>query len=441
MRILVLTNLYPPHQAGTAGLRAQQITDALRLRGHQTLVLTSTHSMTAEQADSEVERRLHLNGAFDHPLVTKYGDMKSIETHNHAVLHDVLGRFAPDLVHVHSLLGLSKSLIFALRHARVPVVYDIADHWLTNELPQDPWLRWWNAPSLPLMSQSARKTLELSGERNRLDSTAPTRMVKGVDRLPEVFGDEKTRAQVEPNSVGAFHFDRLYFLSHALKNDCERAGFRVNHAEIIYPGIPAEALAGEVKPVSAPMHKFLIATTLNRESGVKTALEALGTLRQARVPVSLTVCGQGESSYIAELRSLAVTKQLPVEFPLVRYSPREMPSIYRRHDVFLYTAEWPEPFSVAPLEAMACGLPVIGARSGGMQEFLRDGENALTYTPGNAQELASRIYDIQLQPALRFQMAETAQSEVLAYYNETAVIDRIENYLNTSLEIWAQVLE
>jgi glycogen synthase len=328
-----------------------------------------------------------------------------------------------------------------LRHARVPVVYDIADHWLATELPQDPWLRWWNAPSLSLLAQSARKTLELSGERNRLDSSAPTRMVKGVDRLPAVFGDERSRDKVEPNSIGAFHFDRLYFLSHALKHECEQAGFRINHGEVIYPGIPAETLAGEVKPVSAPVHKFLIATTLNRESGVKTALEALGTLRQERIPVSLTICGQGESSYIAELRSFAVTKQLPVEFPLVRYSPKEMPAIYRRHDAFLYTTEWPEPFSLAPLEAMACGLPVIGARSGGMLEFLRDGENALTYTPGNAQELAARIYDLQLQPALRFQIAETAQAEILAHFNELAVMDRIENYLNMSLEIWSQVVE
>ena len=38
MKILVLTNLYPPHHAGTYDLRCQAITDALRLRGHTTLI-------------------------------------------------------------------------------------------------------------------------------------------------------------------------------------------------------------------------------------------------------------------------------------------------------------------------------------------------------------------------------------------------------------------
>jgi glycogen synthase len=420
------------------GLRAQNITEALRLRGHHVLVLTSTHSMAAEQQDAEVERRLRLNGAFGHPLVARYGEMKAIEIHNNAALRDVLGRFQPELIHVHSLAGLSKSLIFALRHARVPVVYDLADHWLSTELRHDPWLRWWNAPALPFASQSARRALELSGERNRLDSTAPTRMVRGVDRIPEIFGDEKSLAAVEPNSVGAFHFDRLYFISHALRNACEQAGFRVNHGEVIYPGIEPGSLVGEVKPASNQVHKFLVTTMLNRESGVLTALEALGTLRKERIPVTLTVCGRGESSYIAELRSFAVAKQLPVDFPLVAHSQKEMPSIYRRHDAYLYTAEWEEPFSTTPLEAMAAGLPVIGALSGGMRELLRDGENALTFSPGDAQGLATRIHELRMSPALRCQMAEIAQAEVLAHFNASAVMDQIENYLNTSLEIWAQ---
>ena len=38
-----------------------------------------------------------------------------------------------------------------------------------------------------------------------------------------------------------------------------------------------------------------------------------------------------------------------------------------------------------------------------------------------------------MSPALRVQMAETAQAEVLAHYNETAVTDRIEAFLETSL--------
>src|SRR5439155_27242637 len=101
--------------------------------------------------------------------------------------------------------------------------YDVREYWLSTDLRDDPWLKWWNAPGTNL----ARASLELAGQRNRLDSTAPTRMMKGVDRIAEVYGPPAAVAAVEPNSISAFRFDRLYFCSRALKEATERAGFRV----------------------------------------------------------------------------------------------------------------------------------------------------------------------------------------------------------------------
>ena len=87
---------------------------------------------------------------------------------------------------------------------------------------------------------------------------------------------------------------------------------------------------------------------------------------------------------------------------------------------------------------MAAGLPVVGTAIGGTRELLRHGENAFTYTPGEDYELAMRIQELQLSPALRTQIAETAQAEVLADFNESRVTDRIETFLETSLQSWQQ---
>ena len=64
--------------------------------------------------------------------------------------------------------------------------------------------------------------------------------------------------------------------------------------------------------------------------------------------------------------------------------------VYRQHDALLFTSEWEEPFALTPLEAMACGLPVIGTTTGGSKELFRCGSNALTYTAGNHHELAAQ---------------------------------------------------
>jgi glycosyltransferase involved in cell wall biosynthesis len=61
--------------------------------------------------------------------------------------------------------------------------------------------------------------------------------------------------------------------------------------------------------------------------------------------------------------------------------------------------------------------------------LLRHGENCLTYPPGDAAQLAARIQELLISPALRCQMAEAAQSEVLAKFNDATVMDQIENFL------------
>ena len=52
--------------------------------------------------------------------------------------------------------------------------------------------------------------------------------------------------------------------------------------------------------------------------------------------------------------------------------------------------------------------------------------------------LAGRMQELQALPELRCQIADNAQQEVLSKFNETAVMDRIENYLETSCESWQQ---
>lgn len=431
MKILALTNLFPPHHAGTYDFRCQRILENLKLRGHEVRVLTSTCGLRLPQCDAEVERKLKLNGFFGQPLVTGYSALHDLELANHQGLRESLAAFQPDLVQVFSLRGLSKSLLFTLRHAHLPTVFDIADGWLSLDLGDDPWLKWWNHPG----ANPLRRIKEMTGVRARLDAQAPTRMMQGYDRIPELYGGEGGD-NPPAKSISAFRFERLYFCSQMLKQDAEQRGFAVNHAEVIYPGIATETFVHEVRPASVPTRKLLVVARLTKHSGVLNALKALQLLRPANPGVQLSVYGKGDSDYIAELRSLAALQRLPVEFLPVSNQGRDLLAIYRQHEVLLYTNEEPEPFSLIPLEAMACGLAVIGTPIGGVGELYRAGENALTFTPGDATDLSARIQELLAQPALRQKLAETAQEEVLSQHSETAVTDRIENCLETARQTW-----
>lgn len=439
MKILILTNLYPPHHAGTNDFRCERINEDLKLRGHETRVLTSAHGMSGVQADGQVSRKLAMNGAYGHERVEGYNDLKRIELQNNAALTEELAAFQPELVLVFSLHGLSKSMVFTLRHSRLPVVYDVADYWLAQGVKDDPWLRWWNAPSLPFSSQMARTGLETSGERGRLDATAPTRMKRGFDRLPGLYGSEEEQAAVQPNSLGGFRFERLYFCSDAVKRLTERTGFQVGHGEIIRPGIRAEDFVGEVKPATATLSKLVVIAPLTDDSGILTAVKALKILKDAGRKLTLSVFGRGDTKYVADLRSFTVRNQLPVEFQTVSNSQKDLPGIYHRHDIFLHTAEWREPYSTAPLEAMAAGLPVVCAHKGGAPETIRHGENGLLYETGDPASLASNIEFLLNTPSFRQTLCENAQGEVFGKYNEAIMTDQIEAYLRESIDLWPQI--
>lgn len=431
MKILVLTNLYPPHHAGTYNMRCQVLVEALTTRGHQLHVLTSTHGIGSEQRGGEIERRLRINGAFGDPLVTSYNELKALETTNHRVLRETCDSFHPDLIYVHSLEGLSKSLIFALQNSRIPTVYSIDDYWLAREVAKDSWLRWWNNPRNS--GAIIRAALELFGQRSRIDTVAPTRASKADHRMPQLFTDRSALTGAQPNSLISFRFEYIYFCSQTVKFASESAGFRVGHGEVIYPGVPSQAFFGEVKPPTAPVTKFLLVSRLDAQSGALTAIKALRSLRSRGGNATLAVYGRGDSDYMAQVRSEVASHQLPVEFLPISNMTKELPAVYRRHDALLYTAEWNEPFSVTPLEAMASGLPVVGSCIGGAGEIFREEQNALTYAPGDSETLASRMLLLQQNPQLRCQIAETAQQEVLSQLNESTVTDRIEAYLQSAL--------
>lgn len=72
----------------------------------------------------------------------------------------------------------------------------------------------------------------------------------------------------------------------------------------------------------------------------------------------------------------------------------QMPSVYRGSDVLVLPAEKNETLGQIFLEAMACGLPVIGAKTGGMPEIISDGISGYLVQPNDPIILAQKIEKI-----------------------------------------------
>jgi glycogen(starch) synthase len=421
MRILALTNLYPPHYLGGYELICSRVLRALRRRGHQVMVLTSDHTVDCA-ADSRngtgnvpdepsVERRLKIHGFYGHPWLG-IPKLRFLEQHNNETLRAAIRRHKPDLVYVWNMGGLSKSLLFTLQAIGLPVVFYMSDPWIARGLESDVWLSWWNRNDAPLCRRLVRSVLTSAGVRRHWQSRAPTNPLKHLA------------------------FQRIYFCSRALRSLTAVAGFDVNHGAIIYCPVDIGQFNGTPRSMAGPMKRLLYVGRLAPDKGVMTALRALVALR-GRFEGQLSIFGHGEAIYVSELKRFASQNNLPVAF--AQATEAEMPAIYRSHDALLFTSEWVEPFALTPLEAMASGLPVIGTTTGGSAELFRHGENALTYAAGNAEELAGCILQLSGNPSLREQCANTAYGEVRQRYAEPIIVDQIEEYLQESLVQWRPV--
>ncbi len=439
MKILVLTNLYPPHHAGTYDYRCQIVCDDLRSRGHDVHVLTSLQGLQGPQRGREVRRELYLNGQFGAARTAAFSELKELEFANNAALREAVEEFEPQLVFVWSLLGLSKSLIFTLEKLNVPIVYDVADDWVVNELRTDPWLDFWNCEKLPFKEGALRASLEVSGQRDSWDEKAPTRFDKSVKRMPYLYTGGRSAAPPEPSSIHTFSFKRIYFCSLAMKEHALQAGYALDHADVIQPLIQTDLFKGEVKPETAPAERLLMFANLNEGSGALTALKALAQVRETNKNTRIDIYGDGESQYVARLKSFAVQHAIPMEVHPVSDPMREMPRIFPQYDIYVHPNEGDDSLSTVPLEAMACGLPVVSTLRGGIGSFLFNDDNAVTFLSGDETDLAEKILTLQSYPDYRRRIAASGQERVLQAHAIDIVMTWIESYLQDTIAYWEKL--
>jgi glycosyltransferase involved in cell wall biosynthesis len=103
---------------------------------------------------------------------------------------------------------------------------------------------------------------------------------------------------------------------------------------------------------------------------------------------------------------------------------QELPALYHDSDIVVVPSLWVEPFGITTLEAMACGLPVVGSKIGGIAETLVDGETGIHFTAGNAEELAEALERLIQSPDLRRQYGEGGRRRAEDVYDWDVVIDK-----------------
>jgi phosphoheptose isomerase len=142
--------------------------------------------------------------------------------------------------------------------------------------------------------------------------------------------------------------------------------------------------------------------------GVDTVIRGFARLRRDHAVNARLVIVGGDSNdpdpsltpEIGRLRDVAHDERVAEAVVFVGRRGREvLKYYYSAADVFV-TTPWYEPFGITPLEAMACGTPVIGANVGGIKFTVRDGETGYLVAPDDPDAIAERIAHLYRHPRL-----------------------------------------
>lgn len=374
MRVVIVTEQYLPMLGGVATVTVNLSQD-LAAAGHQVWVVAPSQGNYREEG-MQGGVHVHRFASFEWPSY----DGQRIAFPPVALLHRLLRDVRPDIIHIHSPIVLGNLAQLLAGRMRVPVV--ATNHYMPINM----------APTLstgPLLGKSfeAIAYSYLVGFYNRCDFvTAPTAIALGLLKQHGL----RAPARAISNGIDLRQF------SPKPRDEALRRQL----------GLPSDRLL------------LLYLGRLSEEKRVDVLLDAMAQLRE---PAHLAIGGSGPArdDLEAQVATLGIGQRVTF---LGRVEDGDLAAVYRLADLFVMPSV-AELQSVATLEALAVGLPVVAANIGALPELVLDGQNGLLFAPDDSADLATSITQLLTDAALRQSMAARARASVMPHDRQRIVAE------------------
>jgi glycogen synthase len=402
LKILVVTNFYPPHYVGGYELGCRDVVEGLRGRGHQVVVLTSTYGVDKPQAEDGVYRWLSTDFVIQdrEPAADLQGVLKK-ERQNRRALKRVCRAFTPDLIYHWNLKHISVSTALQAQRMGYPTAYFVSDSWL-SEWRNDAWY----------------------AQRQRRPKRLHRRLLwHGLQLFFKSAGLMSNQS---------LDLSQVQFASHYLRRASGAAGELID-AEVIHWGVNSQTFAYRQEPGNPS--RLLYVGQLIASKGIRTAVETLALLRREPGLQEVTLTVAGGPDYDNQIQRLVASMGLDDRVTFLGLLPREqLPEVYRQHGILLFPSVWNEPFSITLLEAMASGAAIVGTQTGGSAEILEDGVNSLLFEKEDAEACARQILRLLKDSDLYDRLRQQARRTIEQSYRLEHMVDRIERSLQRRLQ-------
>ena len=365
MKVLVISNFFPPHVIGGAEIIAHHQARALADRGHEVRVLAGDNSVGAPGYGTETD-------VFDGLPITRvaltrldFAPLGNNVAHPEVeqIFLKLIADWQPDVIHAHHMTGLSLGILQLARARGIRVALTLHDHW-------------------GFCINSTRITTQntLCQDSTQCHSCHAHIRVAEV-QLPQRLRQDYLRWQLE--AVDYFISPSRYLADQYILN-----GVPAERMHVIANGIELERFIHTAPPAPGPRLNVLFTGYMGDHKGVPTLLQAVALLPHDRVHVDMVGDGHQLADYKEQLARLApgISATFWGRLPNTRIAER-----FAQAHVFVLPSVCPENQPVTITEAMACGLPVVASRIGGIAELVDEGHSGWLAEPGDAQDLAARL--------------------------------------------------
>lgn len=376
MRIMIVTDQYPPMVGGVPTVTHGLAVDFAN-RGHQVWVVAPSHGLR-DVRRLEQKVRVYRFSSFEWPTY----EGQRIPFLPLMPFRNLIKKADPDIIHIHSPVVLGNIAQILAGGLRKPVI--ATNHYLPINLSR-------SLTAEPLISKHFSKITY-------------SYLVHFCNRCEYVTAPTATALKL-------LYEHGLRAPAQAISNGIDLKKFS--------PGKRDEHLRQRFDlPEGRPL--ALHVNRLSYEKRVDVLLDAAAKMSSNGF---MAIVGSGPAE--AELRAQAERLNLGDRVKFLGFvRDADLLGLRRLSDVFVIPSE-AELQSLATMEAMACGLPVIAANSYALPELAHHEENGFVFEPGNSDELASYLDTLLTDPALRAQMG-VKSLEIIAKHNRTQVLDRWE---------------
>jgi glycogen(starch) synthase len=352
VRVLVLSSLWPPQVLGGAEVYAHELTARLRARGHHVGVVTA--GVPGDDVVASVPAWPYRLDQFASQPAWKRAAFHATDLVNVRAWRTVrraVEQFRPDVVHSHSVQGMSALPLRISSAGAVAHVHTIHDYWLVCQ----------------------RASMTDRDGRSCVEQCRPCRVITSLHRR-ELAGRGPQVVLCVSEATAREH-ERIPEISH-----------RIRVLRLPDGGRPRSERR---RPATTPVFGYL--GQLAPHKGVLTLVDAFRRLpaETARLRIA------GKGSIEAEVAARAGGDVEYVGFVAGDDKVAYLDSL----DCLVVPSEWREPGALVVSEAKAELLPVIGARIGGIPEVVPPSGRDLLFEPGDASDLLRALEAFCAEPS------------------------------------------